>query len=202
MKYKIIITAILFIFSFLYLKNSVYLVRENDSLMKEIKEKQAKYNEKPINAIITSNTMIPGISGKNINLTKSYNKMKSINTFKESLLVFDKVLPNKSIKDIFDKVIVSGNPKIKQVSLITQLDDKYCYTENLIINEKCISNHKHTILITKINNNYLTNVKELLKNGQVFFLPLNNDSKELDVIIKYIKNNNYKIVSISELIEE
>ena len=202
MKYKIIITIILFIFSFLYLKNGVYLVRENDNLMKEIKEKQTLYNKKPINAIITKNTMIPGIKGRKINLDKSYNKMKSINSFKESLIVFDEINPNKSINNIYDKVIISGNPNINKICVLTKLDNNYCYTTSLDINKNCIKENKQTIHIEKITSNYLVKVKESVKNGSIFFLDSKEENNELNIIIKYLKNNNYEIVDINELIKE
>ena len=201
MNKKIIITIILFIFSFLLIKNGVWLIRENDNLMKIIKEKQNDYNIEPIDAIITKHTMIPGINGKIINLQKSYNNMKGINEFKESLLVFDEIKPSKSINDIYDKVIISGNPTINKISLLTNLDNKYCYTIDLTIKKECIQQKKYTFLIDKITNNYLTIIKDNLKNGKIFYLE-SIKQDELNIINKYIKNNNYKIVSISELINE
>ena len=201
MNKKIIITIILFIFSLLYLKNAVFFVRENDELMKTIKEKQNKYNIKPINAIITNNTMIPGKNGRKVNLEKSYNKMKAINSFQESLLVYDKVLPKKSINNIYNKIIISGNLNNNRISIINELDDNYCYTENLNINKECIMNNKYTILIHRITNNYLTKVKELIRNGIVFYIISNNEN-DLDLVKKYLKNNNYEIVTIEELIKE
>ena len=201
MKYKIFITIILFIFSFSLIKSGAYFIRENDSLMKIIKEKQAIYNIKPIDAIITKQTMIPGINGKKINIRKSYQKMKGINEFKESLLVFDPIKPNKTIDNAFDKVIISGNQTINKVSIITSIDNSFCYTEDLSIKKECIQNNKYTILIHRINHNYLSKIKELIQNGKIFFLDnVNND--ELNLIIKYIKSINYKIVSINEVITE
>ena len=202
MKYKIILTIILFIFSFLYLENSIYIVRENDNLMKTLKEKQRLYNKEPVNAIITKNTMIPGINGRKINLDKSYNKMKSINSFHDSLLIFDIVKPNKSISNIYDKVIISGNPNINKISVLTKLDNSYCYTTALDIDKNCIKENKQTIHIEKITSNYLMKVKELVKNGSIFFLDSKEENNELSITLKYLKNNNYEIVNISELIKE
>ena len=201
MKYKIIFTIILFIFSLLLIKSGSYFLKENDNLMKIIKEKQTIYNQEPRNAIITEHTMIPGIRGKKINLDKSYQKMKGINEFKESLLVFDEINPNKTINNIYDKIIVSGNPDINKISIITTLDDKYCYTENLTIKKECINQNKHTLLIYKIDNNHLSKIKDLIKNGIIFFLQF-KDNNNLNLIIKYLKNNNYNIVNISELLQE
>ena len=199
MNRKITITIILFIFSFLLIKNGVWFIRENDSLMKILNEKQSIYNTLPIDAIITEHTMIPGINGKKINLKKSYNKMKGINEFKESLLVFDEIKSNKTINNIYDKVIISGNTTINKISIITKLDSKYCYTTTLEIDKKC--NNKYTIHIEKITSNHLSNVKELVRNGIIFYLEAINKDK-LKLIYKYLKNNNYEIVSIKELIKE
>ena len=199
MKYKIIITIILFIFSFFYLKNGIYFVKENDNLMKILKEKQSIYNIEPVDAIITEHAMIPGIHGRKINLDKSYEKMKGINEFSESLLVFDEIKPNKSIKNIYDKVIISGNPNVNKVSIIFKNNNYYCYTTSLIIDSKCTN--KYTIHVEKISANYLTKIKEKVHNGTIFFLESKEES-DLNFITKYLKNNNYEIVNVDELIKE
>ena len=197
MKYKIIITVILFIFSVFYIKHSIYILKENDKLMKTIKEKQNEYNTLPVNTIITNNTIIPGINGKKVNIDKSYNNMKGLNEFRESLLVFDIIKP--SVSNIYNKVIISGNQTINEISILTKLNNDYCYTENLTIKKECIQNNKYTILIHKINNNYLTNVKSILRNGIIIYLDSIN-SDELSLVTKYIKNNNYEIVEINKLL--
>ena len=197
MKYKTIITILLFIFSFLLIKSGVYFIKDNDNLMKILKEKQNIYNIDPIDAIITEHVMIPGISGRKINLNKSYQKMKGINEFKESLLVFDEIKPNKTTNNIYDKVIISGNPSVNKISIITKNDDNYCFTTTLEIDNNCFN--KYTIHVEKISSNHLTKVKEVVRNGIAFYLENIND---LSIITKYLKNNNYEIVSIEELIKE
>ena len=167
--------------------------------MKIIKEKQNEYNKLPIDAIITLHTIIPGINGRMINVDKSYQKMKGINEFKESLLVFDEIEPNKSINNIYDKIIISGNQTLNNVVLLTSLDNRYCYTENLTIKKECMKEKKHTILIHKITNNYLINIKDTIQNGKIFFLE-NVNQDELNLIIKYLINNNYDIKTIDEII--
>lgn len=200
MKYKIIISIILFIFSFLLIKSGSYFIKNNDNLMKLLKEKQSIYNTNPVDAIITKHTMIPGINGRKINLIKSYQKMKSINEFKESLLVFDEIKPNKTVDNIYDKVIISGNPNINKISIVLQNDNNYCFTTTLEINENCIN--KQTIHVEKITNNYLSKVKDLVRNGIIFFLEFKENNDELSLIYKYLKNNNYDVVAIKELIKE
>ena len=193
-------TIILFIFSVIYIKNGVYLLRENDNLMKIIKEKQTEYNIESTDAIITEHTMIPGINGRKINIKKSYNNMKGVNEFKESLLIYDEIKPNKTIDNKYNKVIISGNPRINKISILTDLDNRFCYIEDLNIKKECIQNNMYTILIHKINNNYLTKVKETVTNGIIYYLnSINQD--DLNLVIKYLRNNNYEIIDINELIK-
>ena len=248
MKFKIIITIFLFIFSLVYLNNAINFIQENDKLMNEIKEKKANYYQKPINAIITKNTMIPGLKGKEINIKKSYQRMKKINNFQESLLVFNEILPTKSINNNYDKVIISGNTNIKQVSIILNITDEYlfnsidkilksnnvyanilessnysltntnfqnsisenylpfttyCLTNKIEIEENCLINHKYTLLGYNIPPPFLSNTKSILKNGLILQYEFNkNNYYDLNLIIKYLKNNEYKIVSLDVLVKE
>lgn len=199
MKSKIITTTLLFIFSILLINSGVYFIREQDNLMAKLKEKQDYYYRKPTDAIITNHVMIPGIKGRKINLEKSYQKMKMINEFKESLLVYDEISPNKSINNIYNKIIISGNQSINRISIITSLISNYCFTTKLEIDSNCYN--KHTIFIEKISNNYLNQVKEKVHNGIIFYLE-EISQNELNLINKYLKNNDYEIVSVDELIKE
>ena len=166
--------------------------------MQTLKEKQSIYNIEPVDAIITEHVIIPGINGRKINLEKSYNNMKRINSFQESLLVFDEIKPSKTIDDIYDKVIVSGNQNINKVSIVLENDSNYCFTENLDIKKEC--KNKRNIHVVKISNNYLSKIKETIHNGIVYYLELKNNS-DLNIIIKYITNNNYEIVKLPDLIK-
>lgn len=96
--------------------------------MQEIIKKSKVYNISPIDAIITNNTVIPGTSGLNINLNKSYQKMKKLGNFDESLLVYDEILPHLSYKNYYDKIIVSNNQNNK-ISLVFSINDFDVYQE-------------------------------------------------------------------------
>ena len=216
--------------------------------MNEIKEKKDLYYRKPINAIITNNIVIPGLKGKEINVKKSYQRMKKINNYQESLLVFNDISPNKSINNHYDKVIISGNPNIKQISIILNITDEYlfnsinkilesnnvyanilensnykltntnfknslsynyhsftdyCLTNKIEIKENCFKNHKYTLLGHTISSPFLANTKSILKNGLILQYEFNkNNYHDLNLIIKYLKNNEYKIVSLDKLIKE
>ena len=60
----------LIIFSFFYTDKVIEVIREEDSIMIELKGLEESYKVNPVNASIVSNTIIPGINGKNINLDK------------------------------------------------------------------------------------------------------------------------------------
>ena len=248
MNKKIIITIFLFLFSYYYTYKCIIFLKQNDLLMQEIISKQSTYNQEPINAIITKNTMIPGINGRKINIDKSYKKMKKINKFESSLLVYDLIKANISIHNHYDKIILSGNKTKNNVSIILNINDEelfnainkilvsnnvyaniltntnyniantnyqnilsyqyysfidYCLTNNLQININCLNHKKYTVLGKSINNYFLTNTKNILSNGSIILYNFNkNNYFELNVIIKYLKSNNYQLVSIDELIKE
>ena len=215
--------------------------------MQVIKEKESLYYQEAVDAIITNNTMIPGINGKKINLIKSYNKMKSLNDFNESLLVYDEIIPIKSINNHYDKIIISGNNQKREISIILDISpnlinllnkilvtndikvdllsnqfinlqdsnfqniittnyykySNYCLTTNLIIDKDCVNNRKYTILAREINNYHYNKTKDLLKEGIIILYRFNDSNwEDFNLIIKYIKNNNYKIVPINYLINE
>ena len=111
-------------FSFFYTEKTIDVVKEVDNIMITLKEEEKKYNVKPENAKIDGQFMIPGISGKIVNREKSYEQMKPYGKFHPNLLKYDKVSPEVSIKNRYDKYIKSGNPKKRQVSLLFIIEEK------------------------------------------------------------------------------
>lgn len=157
-KLKIIITICLFLFSFYYTDKCVTILKRKDPLMEEIKNKSKLYNKNPIDAIITSNTIIPGSNGLIVNELKSYDKMKKLGTFNETLLVYDEVNPNISYKDYYNKIIVSNN-KQNKLSLIFNIKDLSVYKEI-----KNILNKYHLEGNYYFSNSFLTNNINEIKN--------------------------------------
>lgn len=235
-------TIFLFIFSIIYTKKAIIFLQNNDPLIKEIKNQENNYYLKPIDAIITKNYMIPGISGKTININESYKKMKKLNSFNKSLIVYEDILPNKTINNNYDKVILKGNPKLKHLSIIVNTNNNYqtinsymknnnlyldiysnqnidisntnfqnivtdsyyyftdyCLYNNQEIDNNCYQNNKYTIKVSNIKS--LQDVKDNLSNG-VIFLYNNKQLDNLNIIIKYLRNNNYQIKTIDKLINE
>ena len=157
-KFKVIITIFLFIFSFYYTDKCVTLLKKKDPLMEEIRNKSKLYNIDPIDAIITNNTIIPGSNGLVVNELKSYDKMKKLGTFNETLLVYDEVNPSLSYKDYYDKIIVSNN-KNNKLSLIFNIKDISVYKEiKNILNKYDIKGNYY------FKNSFLTNNINEIKN--------------------------------------
>lgn len=111
-------------FSFFYTEKTIDVVKEVDDIMITLKEQAPKYQVKAENAKIDGKFMTPGISGKIVNLQKSYEEMKHYGKFHPNLLVYDKVSPEISIKNRYDKYIQTGNPKKRQVSFLFVVDEK------------------------------------------------------------------------------
>ena len=109
--------------SFLYTERIVSVVKDYDNIMIEIKQNKNQYRIDPIEATITENTIIPGIKGKEVDVEKSYAKMKKYGKFEPTLLAYTKINPQNLLKDHLDKMIRKGNSSKKMVSIIFELNN-------------------------------------------------------------------------------
>lgn len=105
-------------FSFLYTEKTVSVVKEHDDIMIALEKVMDQYKEDGIDAEINGDTIIPGIHGTEIDVNKSYSKMRRFGKFNESLLVKKDTKPNVSIEDHKDKFVISGNPTKNQVAFL------------------------------------------------------------------------------------
>lgn len=119
---RVTLILLLSIFSFYYTNKSVELVREKDPIMKTIRSTSDKYNIKAVNAKIKDNTIIPGLSGKEINYQETYTKMKQYGIYNEILTTLKEVEPTISVNDYYDKYIISGNPIKRSVALVFKIE--------------------------------------------------------------------------------
>lgn len=113
----------LVIFSFFVRDKTVSVMKDSDEIMINIKQNYQKYNQKSENAIVSKNTIIPGIKGRKVNINKSYQKMREYGKYNDQLYVYDYNNPKISIDNNKDKVIINGNKKYRQVSIIVLLND-------------------------------------------------------------------------------
>lgn len=164
-------------FSFFYTEKSIDLVRNTDPLMQQIKESNYKYEVEAINAYIKDNTIIPGISGLQIDYEKTYTNMKTYGTYNESLTTLKETKPTISIDDYYDKFIIQGNENKKSVALVFKVE------KNTNINKLVqILNNENIKATFFIDGKYLEdNYKnlELIQNHELELLSYNNSYDEI-----------------------
>ena len=154
---KYLIFTILLISSFYFTDKLVLFLENKNPLMEEIVNSEKLFNTKPVNALIEDNTIIPGISGKEINKHKSLVKMEEYNIFNETYLVYNDIKPEISIDNNKDKIIIKGNTTNRNITLILEDNPKLeDYLNNLNINYN---------IITKLNTNLKINREYL--NGEI-----------------------------------
>lgn len=126
-------------FSFFYTDKVIEVIREEDKIMVELKSVKDTYYIEAIDANVVSNTIIPGINGRNINLDASYRKMKENGVFNKNLIVYDDIVPKNSLKYHKDKYIILGNQNKQMVSFVFILNsDKYLEDIEKILDDKGI----------------------------------------------------------------
>ena len=105
-------------FSFIYTEKTVMVVKEFDDIMVQLKAQNDAYRIPAIDALIDGNTIIPGISGSEIHIDKSYSKMKRYGKYNEKLLAYTTISPNISLTKNMDKYVIQGNKEKRMVSLL------------------------------------------------------------------------------------
>lgn len=126
---------VLLCFSFFYTEKAVDIVKRNDPIMQMILENRESLKVEPINAVIKEDEIITGLNGKEVNIDKSYQNMKKVNKYLESMIVYDEVLPDIGVD--YDKYVIKGNELKNQVALVFKVDDSYNVNEvNEILNNK------------------------------------------------------------------
>lgn len=144
-------------FTFLYTEKIIDVSTSQDEIMIKLKEVEATYKIEPINATIKEDTIIPGNTGKYIDLDTSYKAMKKIGYFEESLISYKNIYPEISIYNNYDKYIIKGNTQKKEVSLIYILNN-----HNTIDNILSILNNKKTTISFFIDSTFLSNNIDLI----------------------------------------
>ena len=104
--------------SFYYTEKMGYVVKNNNKLVAEINENANKYNVKFVNAEINNSYIIPGLNGYAVNVLKSYDNMRYLDTFNSYYLEYDVIKPYISLDNNKDKIIKYGNNSKNQISII------------------------------------------------------------------------------------
>ena len=168
-------------FSFYYTEKVTRLVREKDPIMIKINEVKDSNYVSNIKPIINGDSYYTGLKGCEVDIDKSYDKMKTFGEYKSELLVMKEVENN---NDLTNKYIVGGNKLQRQVSIIFYI--KKDINDNLI---KYLTEEKiHSNLF--IEHNYLENnstmIKFLSENNNIYYL--GKDGKYDSSYLTYISN--------------
>ena len=211
--FKLTGLLVLFFFSFFYTEKVINVITEQDEIMIKIKENEEKNNIPSTNAILNQHTITPVLSGKEINIDKSYKEMKKLGTYNENMLVYTKVLPEVSINNNKNKYIRSGNKNFTEVSLIFKINkntdlqklltllDKNNTKANFFISYEYLEKHINEIEKEK-NIEYYNYGKNGTYNNEIILIANNIISKKSNpaniCLTETNTNNTLKICSENE----
>ena len=173
-------------FSFFYTDKVINMINKKDPLMIKIETIKEKYEVKPVNAVLNEDTIVPGISGRQIDVLKSYEEMKSSGIFREELLVYKSLYPSSLLSSNKDKYIIKGNNDKNKVALLLILNVKDIekITNNnltLFLNHKDINieniNKLKTNEIYTYGNNGIYTIESLTSDNSIINRISNNTSK-------------------------
>lgn len=132
------------ILSFYYTNEIALYVKNKNPLLQSINEvKESKYVSSIDSVFIDNNYIIPGLSGREVDVNKSFLSMQKNKSYNEDLLVYETIKPTISLEDHKDKIIIRGNEKKNRVSLIFEEESeltKYLiskqYQIDLLLNQE------------------------------------------------------------------
>lgn len=166
----------LFIFSFYYTEKTVSVVKEFDDIMIEIKDVASKVKIKSEDAIIQDDTIIPGRNGQEIDINKSYQKMRKYGRYDEKLLLMEEFKPKVSIEKNYQKYVVGGNEEKRQVSFIflvretdrveriKKIAEDYQVKFNFFIESEWLERNNQTLLTLVNEDHTIGNLEVIDKN--------------------------------------
>lgn len=170
---KYILFSILVLLSFYTTNKTANLVRNQDPILKEIRNISLEKKEDFVNAVIQDDYIIPGMYGSVVDELKSLSKMKEQDIFNNLYLVSQPIKPDISLSDNLDKIIIKGNSKKQQVSFVIDENSSKKIKDYLVKNSI-----KASLLITKDN-----------FSKDSYFEQINNDFKNYKELDKTLKKN-------------
>lgn len=191
--FKLIGIVSLMLFSFYYVDKVANWGMYNSELYKIIVNNGVNYEVNYVNAeVYDEKYIVPGLYGKKINARKSYENMKSYESFSEYFLDFDLVKPDISLEENKDKIIKMGNESKNAVSFIINNNSikKYFESNDLKANILVDYNTFDSKSTFEQINNDLSNFKRLDnlmkkndQNNSLCFI----SNENLDICKKYHK---------------
>lgn len=175
--FKISAVLLLVGFSFFYTEKVTLIARNSDPIMRAIKKEESNKKVSNVNPVINNDEYIMGINGCEIDVDKSYSKMRSAGEFKEELIVMKETSND---KDLTDKYVIGGNNKEKKVSLIFIVNKDIDSNLTNYINDK---NLKVNYFIDGkyLEENMIT-VKFLSENSNIYYLGENEEYSDENML--------------------
>ncbi len=175
--FKISAVLLLVGFSFFYTEKVTLIARNSDPIMRAIMKEESNKKVSNVNPVINNDEYIMGINGCEIDVDKSYSKMRSVGEFKEELIVMKETSND---KDLTDKYVIGGNNKEKKVSLIFIVNKDIDSNLTNYINDK---NLKVNYFIDGkyLEENMIT-VKFLSENSNIYYLGENEEYSDENML--------------------
>lgn len=175
--FKISAVLLLVGFSFFYTEKVTMIARNSDPIMRAIKKEENNKKVSNVSPVINKDEYIMGINGCEIDVDKSYSKMRNVGEFKEELIVMKETSND---KDLTDKYVIGGNNKEKNVSLIfivnKDIDSKltdYINDKNIKVNYFIDGKYLEENMIT---------VKFLSENSNIYYLGENEEYSDENML--------------------
>ena len=175
--FKISAVLLLVGFSFIYTEKVTMIARNSDPIMRAIKKEENNKKVSNVNPVINKDEYIMGINGCEIDVDKSYSKMRSVGEFKEELIVMKETSND---KDLTDKYVIGGNNKEKKVSLIFIVNKDIDSNLTDYINDKNIKVN-YFIDGKYLEENMIT-VKFLSENSNIYYLGENEEYSDENML--------------------
>ena len=148
--FEYLIIILFFVISLIYTDNITNIAKESDPIMKKIRRVSNDLKIESVNAVINDNSITPGINGYEVDINKSYENMKKINSYNDKMIKYKDVIPEITIHNIYDKYITGGNKLNRCVSIVV-------YIKNNIKSINKINNIKLNVFVDS----------NIIKNGNV-----------------------------------
>ena len=175
--FKISAVLLLVGFSFFYTEKVTLIARNSDPIMRAIKKEESNKKVSNVNPVINNDEYIMGINGCEIDVDKSYSKMRNVGEFKEELIVMKETSND---KDLTDKYVIGGNNKEKKVSLIFIVNKDIDSNLTDYINDKNIKVN-YFIDGKYLEENMIT-VKFLSENSNIYYLGENEEYSDENML--------------------
>lgn len=200
-KFKYLVICLICLLSFYYTNKIALYIKSKNPLVIAINSLKEELEVSSLNSTIIDDIyIIPGISGKKIDLDASLRNMDE--KLDKDKIIYEFTKPVISIEDNKDKIIIKGNQLKNSISLILDQDNKLIsylesnnYKVSLLIKDKIDSNLE---LINDSLNNYdeiEQHLNSQKKNKHLYQIKNNNKIKENKYNFQVTKTINHSNIS-------